>query len=239
VTSDLLVGEEESLRVLTLNRPDRRNALTAESYRLLADALRAADADASVKVVLLRGAGRGFCSGVDLEALAANGPDGPLAPAFDALLDALVEVDVVLVGAVHGAAIGVGATMLAHLDYVVAAEDARFRYPFAPMGLLPEGASSWTLPHLVGLQRATEILLSGRFVSGVEAARLGLTAECCPAELVEGRAREVVAGFLEHDREVLRSTKRLLRAPRRAEIVEALRAERAETSALGRRRAER
>ncbi len=236
MSDDLLIEDEGALRILTLNRPERRNAFTAPAYQLLADALRAADVDEAVKVVLVRGAGKGFSSGVDLETLASNGPDGPLAAAFDSLLAALVEVDVVILGAVHGAAIGVGATMLGHFDYVVVAEDTKVRFPFAPMGILPEAASSWTLPRLVGLQPATEILLSGRLLTGEEAVALGLAAESLPAEDVESRAREIAASFVDHDREVLRATKRLIRAPRRAEVTEALLLERVEAGELGARR---
>lgn len=237
MADEVLIDDEGALRVLTLNRPERRNAFTADSYAQLGEALRAADAAGTVNAVLVRGAGKGFCSGIDLDALAANGPDGPLAPAFDALLDTLVNIDVPLIGAVHGAAIGVGATMLAHFDYVVVAEDAKIRFPFAPMGILPEAASSWTLPRLMGLQRATEVLLSGRFLSGTEALALGLAAEAVSADLVEARAREVAESIVDHDREVLRSTKRLIRAPRRAEVTQALARERAEGGELGARRA--
>ena len=233
--NEVLVDYDGTLCVLTLNRPERRNAFTADSYRQLAEALRSADADLTTRAVVVRGAGQGFCSGVDLEALAADSSTGLLAPAFDMLLEALVEIDVPLLGAVHGAAIGVGATMLLHFDYVVSANDAKFRFPFAPMGILPEAASSWTLPRLVGPQRGAELLLSGRFFSGAEAVQFGMVAECVAQELVEIRAREVAAGICEHEREVLRSTKRLLREPHRADLAGALARERTEGASLAQR----
>ena len=232
MANEVVIEQEGTLCVLTSNRPERRNAFTAASYRQFADALQGADADPATRAVLIRGAGRGFCSGIDLEALAENSATGLLAPAFDFLLETLVEIDVALLGAVHGAAIGVGATMLLHFDYVVTAEDAKFRFPFAPMGIMPEAASSFTLPMLIGQQPASELLLSGRFFSGAEAHRLGMVAESVPHDHVEIRAREVAAGICEHEREVLRSTKRLIRAPRRAEIADALLRERAEGTLL-------
>ena len=122
----VLALDEGSLRILRLNRPARLNAFTAASYRLLAELLARADADKTVRVAVLEGAGRAFSSGVDLAEL--EGEDrSELASSFDRLVAVLAALDTPLVAAVHGAAVGFGATLLLHCDLVVADADARGR----------------------------------------------------------------------------------------------------------------
>lgn len=155
-------SDENGVRTLVFNRPARLNAFTAASYRMLAAALNEAADDDSVRVVELVGAGRAFSSGVDLDALAAADTD-EYADAFAVLLPALTEFPKPLLAGVHGAAVGFGTTILLHADVVVVADDARLRLPFAQLGTVPEAASSVLLPAQVGLQRATELVLTGRW----------------------------------------------------------------------------
>ena len=138
---EIVVSDDHGVRILTLNRPDRINAFTASSYRRLARALDEADAGTDVSVVLMEGAGRGFSSGVDLGSVVVH--DTALSEAFDDLLESLITFSKPLLAAVHGVAIGFGATVLLHCDLVLVADTARLRLPFTALGTTPEAASSY------------------------------------------------------------------------------------------------
>jgi enoyl-CoA hydratase/carnithine racemase len=214
MTAVLLVDEAPGgIRVLTLNRPERLNSFTAEGYRLLAAALREAAADETVRVVLLRGAGRAFSSGVDLDALAGT-PLDEMRPRFAALLGALIDLPQPLVAAVQGPAVGFGMTILLHADVVLVADDARFRAPFTALGTAPEAASSVLLPAVVGTQRAADIILTGRWVPAEEAVAIGLAARVVPRAELEDAGRAVTGEMAAAGRAVLVAGKALLRAGR-------------------------
>ncbi len=166
-------SHDRGVQVIELNRPDKKNAFTGAMYDQLREALIAADADASVKVILLTGAGNAFSAGNDLKDFLQSPPESADAPPF-AFLKALAGVKKPVVAAVNGVAVGVGVTLLFHCDLVYAQESARFAFPFVALGLVPEGASSLLLPRLVGHQRASEILLFGDPISASEAHALGL-----------------------------------------------------------------
>lgn len=180
--SCLQVERRGSVVVATLNRPDRRNAFTVELYGALTRALRDADADPAVGAVVLTGSPPAFCAGTDLgelELLAAGTPPPGTSDAFPGLLAALGEIEVPLVAAVNGAAVGLGLTMLAFCDLVFIAEHARLKAPFAEMGVPPEAASSYLLPTLMGWQRAARVLLAGEWLSAAEAVAAGIATEVC------------------------------------------------------------
>ena len=124
---EIRASDDGSVRILTLNRPDRINAFTAASYRHLARALNDADADASVSVVLLEGAGQGFSSGVDLAAIGVD--DLSLSECFDDLVASLIRFSKPLLAAVHGVAVGFGATILLHCDIVMVADTGEIAVP--------------------------------------------------------------------------------------------------------------
>ncbi len=166
--STLLVTDDGAVRTLKFHRPDRLNAFTAEAYGTFADALTDAAADDVVLAIVLTGAERGFSSGVDLDA-PRGGDSGAFQTESVRLLDALIDCPKPIVAAVHGPAVGFGATMLLHCDVVIVAHDARIRFPFTQLGTAPEAASSVLLPAAIGAQRAAEILLTSRWVSGDEA----------------------------------------------------------------------
>jgi enoyl-CoA hydratase/carnithine racemase len=187
----LLVENESGVRILTLNRPDQRNAFTIELYRALAAALRAANDDESVGAVVLTGAGSAFCAGTDLEELSVLATGGELEGAgegFPGLLDALTEIDVPLLAAVNGAGVGLGFTILSFCDLVYIAESARLRAPFAEMGVPPEAASSYLFPARMGWQRAARALLRAAWVTADEAVTAGIATETCPDDEVLDRA---------------------------------------------------
>jgi len=183
---EIMVSDEGRVRIVTLNRPDRINAFTASSYRSLARVLDDAETDADVSVVLMEGAGRGFSSGVDLASVGED--DVALSQCFDDLLDSLIRFSKPLLAAVHGVAVGFGATILLHCDIVMVADTARLRLPFTALGTTPEAASSALLPLLIGSQRAADLLLTSRWITGTEAARMGLAARSYPQESLHSEA---------------------------------------------------
>jgi enoyl-CoA hydratase/carnithine racemase len=183
---EILFRDDGRVRIVTFNRPDRVNAFTASAYRSLARVLNEADTAGDVSVVLMQGSGRGFSSGVDLDSAAEQ--DRVLGETFDDLIESLIRFSKPLLAAVHGAAVGFGATILLHCDLVLVGDKARLRYPFTALGTTPEAGSSSLLPRLVGLQRAADLLLTSRWISGAEAAEIGLAARCCPEESLHAEA---------------------------------------------------
>lgn len=174
---EILVDVVDKVAVITFNRPDRLNALTPDMGAAYAAALREADADPAVRVAVVTGAGRGFCSGADLSVLA-QGPqalDGFVAQtADDDLPTAALSVGIPVAMAVNGPAAGLGFVIALTGDVCFASPQARFISAFSRLGLVAEYGVAWLLPRMVGRQRAAEILLSGRPVDADEALRLGL-----------------------------------------------------------------
>lgn len=231
--SDQLVLEEDDgpVRLLTLNRPTRLNSFTAASYRRLTQLLNASAEEPGVRVVLLRGQGRAFCSGVDLEELSGEG-GRQLGATFDALIDALVGFGKPLVAAVHGPAVGFGATILLHCDAVLVADDARLRFPFTSLGTAPEAGSSVLLPAAVGPQRAAELLFTSRWIDAPDAVRYGLALSSCPREQLETEAAALAARIARQPPASVEAAKRLLRAGREDLVRAASARERAEAGRL-------
>jgi enoyl-CoA hydratase/carnithine racemase len=226
-------ADEGPVRTITLNRPGRLNAFTSGSYQALAAALQNADGEPAVGAVVLTGAGRAFSSGVDLSALATEGPERrDLAATFNALLETLMAFSKPLLAAVHGVAVGFGATILLHCDVVLVAEDTRIRFPFTSLGTAPEAGSSVLLPSLIGPQRAAELLYTSRWVSGAEAVSLGLAASCHPPDEVAGRARAIARLMVAQPGEAVAAAKRLIRSGRRDAVRAALARETGEAGHL-------
>lgn len=212
-----------AVRIITLARPEKKNAFTFAMYDALARALARADADDDVRVILLTGAAGVFTAGNDLGdfmqlsagGAAAAGSDG--GAAVRVLLQ-LVDQQKPLVCAVDGAAIGIGTTMLLHADYVAASTRARFALPFVNLGLSPEGGSSLLLPLLVGLQRASEWLLFGEPFDAARAKEAGLVNEVVEPEALAERALARARTLAERPAASLAASKRLLREPLRAQV---------------------
>jgi len=187
---------------ITINRPDRLNALEWGTVRALRDLLGRLDADPTVRVVVLTGAGRGFCAGLDLQ------QEGSFAPTREAVLAnqelfadtilAIREMDKPVLAAVNGPAAGGGLALALACDVRVASPTARFAASFVRLGLSGcDMGTSHLLPRIVGLGHASELLLTGRLVDAAEAARIGLVNRVVPAEElmddVLGVAAEIVA----------------------------------------------
>jgi enoyl-CoA hydratase/carnithine racemase len=222
--SHVTTAVEAGIQRIQINRPDKKNALTGAMYAALADALAAADAERAVRVTLLHGAGDCFTAGNDVQDFLANPPSAEDRPGFR-FLERISHATKPIVAAVHGVAIGIGTTMLAHCDLVYAAEDTRFQVPFVNLGLCPEGASSVLLPALAGYQRAAELLMLGEPFDALRAREIGLVNEVVPrARLVE-TATAAAQKLAAKPPESLRLTKQLLKRAALPQIESALAAE--------------
>jgi len=175
----ILVDNRGAWRILTLNRPDRMNAFTAEMHRALADALDEAAADEECRAVLLTGAGRGFCAGQDLsEGAVENGATPDLGATIETFYNPLVRriraLQKPVICAVNGTAAGAGANIALACDIVLAARSARFIQSFAKIGLVPDSGGTWLLPRLVGDARARGLALLGEPLAADTAEAWGL-----------------------------------------------------------------
>ena len=177
--NELLTERSESILRVQFNRPAKKNAMTAAMYTGLADLLNEADKDDSVNVVLLSGAGDSFCAGNDLDDFMKN-PPGPGDSPQARLINAVIRFSKPLVAAVHGVAIGGGATILTHCDFVYAAENTKFQIPFVNLGLVPEFGSSFLLPRQIGYLQAAELILLGGSFNADRASELGLVTAVVP-----------------------------------------------------------
>jgi enoyl-CoA hydratase/carnithine racemase len=175
MSNQVLVDIKNQVQTIRLNRPEKKNALTQAMYLAMTDALRKAESDTTVRVVLLTGTADCFTAGNDLMDFAAAKPGEPsVAVQF---LQVLAGTHKPVVAAVGGVAVGIGTTMLLHCDLVYAAASARFQLPFVNLGLCPEAASSLILPAQMGLHRAAELMFFGEPFSATTARDLGLVNE--------------------------------------------------------------
>ncbi|NGO74154.1 enoyl-CoA hydratase [Streptomyces sp. YC504] len=175
----VLYGVADGIATLTLNRPRRRNAFTLEMIDDWAEALRTAGADPEVRVIVLTGAGKGFCAGVDMDTLLAV-EDTPLAQKnllhlqVHQVARAIEELDKPVIAAINGDATGAGLDMALMCDMRFTARSARLSESYIRLGLVPGDGGCWYLPRLVGQAKALELLLSGEFVDAEEALRMGM-----------------------------------------------------------------
>ncbi len=194
----VLVTSDRGVVTVTLNRPQTLNAVTPDMERRYVEALRAADADPTARVIVVTGAGRGFCSGADLgrladtDALASHAADRDAraghAAGTPVLPAAAMYVRKPVVAAVNGPVAGMGFALMMSCDVRFLAADARVGTTFARLGLVAEYGLSWLLPRSVGRGHALELLLSGRIIGSDEALRLGLVQEVVTGQPVLDRA---------------------------------------------------
>src|ERR1700722_9554444 len=208
--SDVLITQAGPVLEVVFNRPEKKNALTTAMYAAVTDAFRHADADASIRVVLLSGTGDTFTSGNDIKDFQSRAATIEASPA-SSFLDALASLATPLVAAVNGAAIGVGTTMLAHADLVIAARSARFVMPFTSLGLVPEAASSLLFPRLVGHQRASALLLLGEPMDAETACEWGLVNQVVADQDLMTTARAIAARLAALPPVAVRQTKNLIK----------------------------
>jgi len=200
------------IAIIHLNRPDRLNAYTGRMGIELSDAYRTCDADDSIRVVVLTGAGRAFCAGADLK----GGADAFVVPEGWSFTAAAVDppawqVRKPVVAALNGHGVGVGLTLALQCDIRIVANEGKYGVVQVRRGMMPDAYSHWTLPRTIGLERAAYILLTGRMVTGVEAMELGMAIRSLPAEQVLPAALEIAKDIVENTAPLsVAITKRLL-----------------------------
>ncbi len=202
--TQITLDRRDRVLVITLNRPDRLNAFTLTMAREIVGAIDLADEDDTIRAVVFTGAGRGYCAGADLESGASTFDHGE-APAGDDLERSrdvgglvtlrLFESNKPLIAAINGPAVGIGVTMTLPMDIRVASTQARFGFVFARRGIVPEAASTWFLPRVVGISKAAEWCFSGRVFDAQEALDGGLVRSLhAPEDLLDaalGIANEI------------------------------------------------
>ncbi len=190
---DILYQVEDGVAVVTLNRPDRLNAWTGQMHVEVRAAMRAASDDPAVRVIVLTGAGRGFCAGADMNALQGIGAgtraavtDGPFDPEaredFGKTYSYFPSVPKPIIGAINGACAGLGMVMALYTDIRFASDTAVFTTAFSRRGLIAEHGISWLLPRLVGMAHSADLLFSARRVTASEAERIGLVNRAIAAD---------------------------------------------------------
>ena len=204
----VLAAVESGVLTLTLNRPQRLNAMSQPLIAALREQIARAAGDSAIRAVLLTGTGDTFTSGNDVKDFqgANNAPRGG-----SRFLPALWSLQKPLIAAVNGAAIGVGTTMLLHCDLIVAARSARFVMPFTSLGLVPEAASSLLVPRLLGHQRASAMLLLGEPLDAATACEWGLVNRVVDDAALMDTAREMARRLAALPPQAVRLTKRLIK----------------------------
>ncbi len=185
----LLVQHQGRVGLITLNRPERRNAYTARMGAELGEAFAEMEADEDVRAIVVTGAGKYFCAGADLEG---GGTFNRLADDEQRAQDRSRaahsprpwEMRTPIIGAINGSAVGIGITLPMQWDIRIVARDARLGFVFNRRGVTPEANSTWIVPRLIGVSRAIELLLTGRLFSGEEAVAMGIASQAVDAEQV-------------------------------------------------------
>ena len=207
-----------AIATLTLNRPDAVNALSPRMVREMTSAVESLVGLTTVKALVIRGAGRGFCAGADLKAMEAAFDDPPALDRYlmelNDLLFRIEDLSVPVVAAVHGYALAGGLEILLACDLVIATEDARIGDQHVNFGLMPGGGSTQRLPRKVGERRAVELLLTGRWLSGREAEAWGLVTRAVPADRLEEELKTLLATLTGKSRDGLDWIKRAVSASR-------------------------
>jgi enoyl-CoA hydratase/carnithine racemase len=209
--SNVVVETKDRIARIELSRIEKKNALTQEMYRALADALERADADAQVRAVLLHGRPDCFTAGNDVKDFLAGDPRASDPPAFR-FLSRIAEAKKPIVAAVGGPAVGIGTTMLLHCDLVYAATGTRFQLPFVSLGIVPEAGSSLLLPMIAGYQRAAELLLLGQPFDAEKALAAGIVTAVVPEGELLSRAHAAAVRLAALPPRSVQLTKGLMKA---------------------------
>jgi enoyl-CoA hydratase/carnithine racemase len=216
MTGHVIVTDEDATRVITLRRPEKKNAITQDMYRAMSDAIDTAQTDPAIRCIIMSGGSGAFTAGNDLEDFLKDGTSNPGAPrASNAVkfLYSLAHNAKPMVAAVDGIAIGIGTTMLFHCDYVIASTMAAFSTPFIHLGLVPEGASSLLAPRTMGHQRAFAMLVMGRSLSAEEARLAGFVNAVVAPGHTEVEARKVAREICALPAEAVAISRKLLKSP--------------------------
>lgn len=219
--SDTVLQElHKGVLLITLNRPQRKNAFSVEQWHAFADAIESAQADEHINVVIVTGAGGNFSSGVDLSEF---GEDS--AKAFERASWAVINFDKPLIGAATGAAIGGGATLLFHCDVVYVGESLKMRLPFVNLGLVPEWASSYMLQANIGARRAAELFYTAEWIDAARAVETGIATRAYQDHELLDHAKAKALEMAQWPVRSLQETKRCLKVAHASGIKAAMEAE--------------
>lgn len=229
----VLYDRRDKVAIVTLNRPDTRNAiLTFQDCEDLIAALRRAEAEVGVSVVILTGAGKAFCAGGDLKGMRDRNGIGPLATPADTRANyrrgvqkiptTLADLEIPVIAAVNGHAIGLGCDLAAFCDLRVASSKARFAASFVKLGIVPGDGGAWILPRVVGAARAAEMILTGDTYSAEQALQMGLVNSLAEPEAVLDEALALANRIAANPARTLRLAKRLLREAQHARLSDTL-----------------
>lgn len=216
----ILCEISDRIATITLNRPDRLNAWTPKMAGEILHALKTIDEDDSAMVSIITGAGRGFCAGMDLSAGGSTfdssaretgAEDDESLPSTGVIIKTLLDLKKPVIAAINGPAVGVGVTMILPMDIRIASESARIGLVFVRRGVVPELASPWFLPRIVGVSKAAELLYTGRIIGAQEALDCGLVSRVVPDDQLMDVAREMASEIANNAAPVpLALTKRML-----------------------------
>lgn len=218
--ADLLYEVDSHIATITLNRPDRLNAISQPMLLSFSQALRDADADRDVRVIIITGAGRGFCAGLDLKDLMAgtgigsNGTQDLALQKFDIANSppvVLHTTDKPVICALNGPAAGYGMDLALGCDIRVASTEAKLAAVFTKRAILPESGGSWLLPRLLGWAKAAEIAFKGQTLGADEALELGLVNRVVPHDQLIAEARKDAAEIAANAPLAVQATKRMMR----------------------------
>ena len=204
----LVEKQTPQITLLTLNRPERRNALTIESMSELIAAIEAAGADPIQRILILRGAGKAFCTGLDLQEAAQNDPHATAEMVAGTLL-ALAETRLVTIATVHGAAVAGGAGIMSACDFAIAAEQTKIGYPEVRRGLVA-GLVMTFLRRQLRERDLRELLLASELIDADRAREIGLVNRVVPASELEGEAQKIIASVLQGAPGAINNSKRLM-----------------------------
>lgn len=214
MSHEYIVAEQQGrVGIITFNRPDRLNAMIPDMGAEIQAQLEAWEKDDSVGAIVLTGEGRAFCSGADISNFERqlSSPGSGSEDERDLWYLTLREMSKPTIAAINGVAVGLGLTCTLLCDMRIVAVDARLSFRFVRLGITPELGSTHTLPRLIGLERANEVMFTGRFFTGQEAKEMGMVLEACSKEDVVGRAVELAQTIAEAPVWQLAETKRMLR----------------------------
>lgn len=214
MASDITVEHSKGLAIVSLNRPDKLNALTLEMRVELMDTFRDIQTDPQIRAVLFRAEGRAFCAGADISTMGKDDVWGDRARLYRAhqMILSIFNCEKPVVAAVRGPAVGIGLSMALACDVVLLSETAKLGQVFRKVGLAPDGGAAFFLQNLIGRQRATDLAFSARLVPADEALSLGLASQVHSDDALDTAALDYAADLAAGPTFALAGTKRLMRA---------------------------
>ena len=210
---------------LILNRPEKKNALTSAMYDALVAEVQRAEADDSIRVLVLRGNGDSFTAGNDIEDFVQKPWQGQSVPPAEQFIRAIAFARKPVIAAAHGMAVGIGTTILLHCDLVFAAEETRFLMPFVNLGILPEAGSTLLLPSLIGHQRAAELLLLAQPFSAQRGYELGIINRVVPGDQLLSAVNAAAQALAEKPASAICLAKQMMKQHLRSDLERVIREE--------------